>query len=56
MGIKKSSLQITVHVNSVGEERTTFKIDFAVCQEGHEFGVTTGRPRRCGWLDIPLLR
>jgi len=23
---------------------------------GHEFGVTTGRPRRCGWLDIPMLR
>jgi len=23
---------------------------------GHEFGVTTGRPRRCGWLDIPLIR
>ena len=21
-----------------------------------EFGVTTGRPRRCGWLDIPLLK
>jgi len=25
-------------------------------KEGHEFGVTTGRPRRCGWLDIPLLK
>merc|ERR1719295_1628004 len=25
-------------------------------KHGHEFGVTTGRPRRCGWLDIPLLR
>lgn len=23
---------------------------------GHEFGSTTGRPRRCGWLDLPLLR
>jgi adenylosuccinate synthase len=23
---------------------------------GAEFGTTTGRPRRCGWLDIPLLR
>ena len=19
---------------------------------GHEFGATTGRPRRCGWLDL----
>ena len=24
--------------------------------KGHEFGTTTGRPRRCGWLDLPLLR
>jgi adenylosuccinate synthase len=23
---------------------------------GGEFGATTGRPRRCGWLDIPCLR
>ena len=23
-------------------------------QEGGEFGATTGRPRRCGWIDIPL--
>jgi adenylosuccinate synthase len=23
---------------------------------GKEYGAVTGRPRRCGWLDIPLLR
>ncbi|MBQ9537020.1 MAG: adenylosuccinate synthase [Desulfovibrionaceae bacterium] len=23
---------------------------------GHEFGATTGRPRRCGWLDTVILR
>ena len=23
---------------------------------GREFGATTGRPRRCGWMDLPLLR
>ncbi len=23
---------------------------------GAEFGAVTGRPRRCGWLDLPLLR
>ncbi len=23
---------------------------------GHEFGSVTGRPRRCGWFDVPLLR
>ena len=25
-------------------------------KRGAEFGATTGRPRRCGWLDIPALR
>lgn len=23
---------------------------------GHEWGVTTGRKRRCGWLDLMILR
>ena len=23
---------------------------------GHEYGATTGRPRRCGWFDAPMLR
>jgi adenylosuccinate synthase len=25
-------------------------------QIGHEYGTTTGRPRRCGWLDLVILR
>lgn len=25
-------------------------------KDGHEYGTTTGRPRRCGWIDIPQLR
>jgi len=25
-------------------------------KRGNEFGAVTGRPRRCGWVDIPLLR
>ena len=25
-------------------------------KEGHEFGVTTGRPRRCGWFDLPAMK
>jgi len=34
-----------------------FDEDGAYLQEkGHEFGATTGRPRRCGWLDIPALK
>lgn len=23
---------------------------------GHEYGATTGRPRRCGWIDLPALK
>jgi adenylosuccinate synthase len=34
-------------LGEVGEEIRT---------EGREFGATTGRPRRCGWIDLPALR
>lgn len=27
-----------------------------LCQNGHEFGATTGRRRRCGWLDLAALK
>lgn len=25
-------------------------------QDGREFGSTTGRPRRCGWIDLPAMK
>jgi len=25
-------------------------------KKGNEYGATTGRPRRCGWLDLPALK
>ena len=28
----------------------------AIRGRGKEFGAVTGRPRRCGWFDVPLLR
>jgi adenylosuccinate synthase len=28
----------------------------AMRKEGNEFGATTGRPRRCGWIDLPALK
>ncbi len=28
----------------------------AIRKAGNEFGSTTGRPRRCGWLDLPALK
>jgi adenylosuccinate synthase len=32
------------------------KIGDALRARGQEYGAVTGRPRRCGWLDVPLLR
>jgi adenylosuccinate synthase len=48
------------YVTRVGEGPFPTEIDDAVGDElrarGKEYGAVTGRPRRCGWLDIPLLR
>ncbi|MDR1725141.1 MAG: adenylosuccinate synthase [Bacteroidales bacterium] len=34
-----------------------FDIDGNLLREnGREYGSTTGRPRRCGWIDLPALR
>jgi adenylosuccinate synthase len=37
----------TEQVNETGESLRQF---------GGEYGATTGRPRRCGWLDLPMLK
>jgi len=37
----------TEQKNAVGEH---------LREKGGEFGTTTGRPRRCGWFDLPLAR
>ena len=33
----------------------TDDVGAGLAQRGNEFGSVTGRPRRCGWLDIPAL-
>ena len=38
----------------VTEEKST--IGDTIRELGHEYGTTTGRPRRCGWLDLPALK
>lgn len=38
---------ITEQCNEIGD---------TIRELGHEYGATTGRPRRCGWLDLPALR
>ena len=37
----------TEQVNEIGEY---------IRERGHEYGTTTGRPRRCGWLDALILK
>ncbi|MDQ3049911.1 MAG: adenylosuccinate synthase [Bacteroidota bacterium] len=32
------------------------EIGIRIRKAGNEFGATTGRPRRCGWLDLPALK
>jgi len=34
----------------------TDEIGAGLAKRGKEFGSVTGRPRRCGWIDIPALR
>jgi len=34
----------------------TDDVGMGLAKRGNEFGSVTGRPRRCGWLDIPLLK
>ena len=48
------------YVTRVGEGPFPTELDNAegelLRKRGAEFGAVTGRPRRCGWLDLPLLR
>lgn len=48
------------YITRVGEGPFPTELDGdlgeALRTQGREFGSTTGRPRRCGWFDAPLLR
>ena len=48
------------YVTRVGEgpfvTELTDEIGKSIQDIGHEFGVTTGRPRRCGWFDAVTMR
>ena len=48
------------YVTRVGEgpfvTELTDEIGDRIREVGHEFGVTTGRPRRCGWFDAVTMR
>ncbi|WP_131023913.1 adenylosuccinate synthase [Clostridioides difficile] len=38
---------VTEQINEIGDK---------IREQGHEFGVTTGRPRRCGWFDAVIVK
>ena len=48
------------YVTRVGEgpfvSELTDEIGESIQKIGHEFGVTTGRPRRCGWFDAVTMK
>lgn len=48
-----------IKLDSVGNRWQLFalqEIGELLQTRGHEVGVTTGRKRRCGWLDLVILR
>jgi adenylosuccinate synthase len=51
---------VKAYTTRVGEGPfpTEFSASFAECirNKGHEFGATTGRPRRCGWFDSVMVK
>jgi adenylosuccinate synthase len=66
LGLPPSSIQsvygvVKAYTTRVGDgpfptEISDTEIGIFLRKEGHEYGVTTGRPRRCGWLDTVLIR
>jgi adenylosuccinate synthase len=48
------------YITRVGSGPFPTELDDEIGQKireiGREFGAVTGRPRRCGWFDVPLLR
>jgi adenylosuccinate synthase len=64
-GVPPNAIQNVIGVTKayctrVGEGPFPSEVDGAVADQlrarGNEYGAVTGRPRRCGWIDLPLLR
>jgi adenylosuccinate synthase len=51
---------VKAYTTRVGEgpfpTELTDAVGAGLAKRGNEFGSVTGRPRRCGWLDLPALR
>jgi adenylosuccinate synthase len=51
---------VKAYITRVGEgplpTELTGKLGEKIQKAGYEFGTTTGRSRRCGWFDLPLMK
>jgi len=51
---------VKAYTTRVGEGPLPTELDDPIgkriAERGHEFGTTTGRPRRCGWLDLVVVK
>ena len=65
MGIAPQSITdiigvVKAYTTRVGEGPLPTELDDPIgkriAERGHEFGTTTGRPRRCGWLDLVVVK
>ncbi len=65
LGFSAKKVEITygvakAYLTRVGEGPFPTELDDEagkhMAEKGHEFGATTGRPRRCGWLDLVSLK
>jgi adenylosuccinate synthase len=64
-GLQQNDVQRVIGVTKAYQTRVgsgpmptelTGEIGNKLRELGNEYGTTTGRPRRCGWLDLPALR
>ena len=65
LGVPPSAIETTIgimkaYTTRVGGGPFPTQLDDAngvhMQEVGHEFGATTGRPRRCGWLDLNVVK
>ena len=54
-GIFPTELPASIDDNGNLIEYTTPLEGDVIRELAHEYGTTTGRPRRCGWMDLPIL-
>ena len=64
-GVPPNAIQNVIGITKayctrVGEGPFPSEVEGALADQlrarGNEYGAVTGRPRRCGWIDLPLLR